>query len=316
MHVLGSYWFLRRADLVPELRALPRPVDFLADSGAFSAYSTGKPITVEEYAEWLLAQAPVINAAATMDVIGDSRATARNTDRLLELVGDRVTVIAVFHAGSPWAEFERLCEQHRYIALGGAVYAGHRETAMLQWCARAHLVAREHDVRLHGFGLTKPPYPELLPWYSVDSAYWISANRTGTLSLWDGRRFVSFRVGRPSAARHARLIRAYGGNPARVASSGFGVVHKSGQPGRNEYHWLRAASLTSWRRYERYIRSRRDLVPPPLGDRPVVGTGLKIYQAVGSVRDIHQVVDVLSGEDSNLALISANTTSNGMPSGL
>lgn len=272
-------------------------MDFLADSGAFSAYTGGKVITIDEYADWCLKHADVINAAATMDVIGDPKATARNTDRLMARLDHRVPVMAVFHTGSPWEELHRICRDHRYVALGGAVYAGHRTQAMLRWCVKAHQIAREHDTRLHGFGLTKPPYPEILPWYSADSSYWTSASRTGSMSLWDGSRWHGFRVGTRSAAKHAKLIRSYGGDPARASRYGFGIISRNGPAARAEYRWLCEAPLVAWRRYERWIRAKRQPVGPPTGTT-TTGTGFKLFQAVGSAGDIRMVCDVIGADDA------------------
>jgi hypothetical protein len=227
VHILGSYHYLKRVDLAAAFARLGADVDFLADSGAFSAFTSGAVVRLEDYAEWLLRHAAVINAAATLDVIGDPAATAANTDRLTERTAGRVPILPVFHVGSPWAELTRLCTEYPYVALGGAVGVNGRVEAMSAWLIAAHLIAADHDTRLHGFGLTRPPYPEQLPFYSVDSAYWGSASRTGSLSLWDGRRFVGLRVGTPVAARHGLLVRRYGGNPAQVCQPGFGVKSKS-----------------------------------------------------------------------------------------
>lgn len=293
--VLGSFWYFRRANLAREFAACSAPVDFLADSGAFTALKGGARITVESYADWLCANARYINAAATLDVVGDWRGTAVNTEKLAALVDGRVPIMAAFHVGSPWSEFRRLCREYAYIGLGGAVWVGRRQDAMLRWCVRAHQIAAEHGARLHGFGLTRPPYPEKLPWLSVDSSYWTSAGRTGTLSLWDGRRFARFRVGTRSAYAHTRVIASYGGDPAVVSAPGFGIVAKVGPRGSKDREWMCTACATSFRRYERHIRSRRDPVAPPPGSS---GEGLKIYQAASSPSAMRFLVDVIAADDA------------------
>jgi hypothetical protein len=294
LHVLGSYHYLKRAELTADLRAIPAEVDFFADSGGFSAFASGAVVRVEDYAAWLVRHASVINAAATLDVIGDPVASAVNTRRLIELTDGTVPIAPIFHVGSPWKVLEKLCAEHPYVGLGGGVAIGNRQEAMTRWMVRAHQIARDHNARFHGFGMTKPPYPELLPWYSVDSSYWTSASRTGSLSLWDGRQFQTFRVGGPTAAKHALLIRRYGGNPARAVRPGFGIVRETGPVARIDARWMGMASILSWRRYEESIRARRDVVPPPRAGR-TTGDGIKVYLAVGNTGDaatIHRALTV------------------------
>jgi hypothetical protein len=293
VHILGSYFFFRTRNLVEDM-AGAGPVDFLADSGAFSAFNSGKMIELSDYANWLRDNASVINCAATLDVIGDPASTARNTEKLMSLVDGAVPILPVFHVNSPWPILEQLCRDHPYVMLGGAVaLSGRGNTeAMLRWCVRAHKIAREHNTRLHGLGLTRPPYGEALPWYSIDSSYWTSASRTGTISLFDGRKMVKFRVGRPGAADHAALIRAYGGDPKRAVLPGFGLVRESGPMGRRDRDWLSDASILAWRRYETWLRARRPLVPPPRAGR-VTGTGPKVYLAAGSVENLRRIIRVI-----------------------
>jgi len=292
VHILGSFHFFRRRNLTADLSP-HRDVDFLADSGAFSAHNSGAEVTVADYAAWLREHRTVINAAATLDVIGDPVGTARNTERLMSAVDGAVPILPVFHVSSPWRVLEQLCAAHPYVMLGGAVAVAKKEraTAMLRWIVRAHQIAREHGTRLHGLGLTRPPYAESAPWYSVDSSYWTSASRTGTISLFDGRRLVNFRCGTPKAAPHARLIRSYGGNPRRAVTPGFGIVREVGPVARQDRDWMVRASIVSMRRYETWLQRRRPAVPPPTGSA-VTGDGLKLYLAAGGKNDLDVLIRV------------------------
>jgi hypothetical protein len=295
VHILGSYHYLKRVDLAAAFARLGADVDFLADSGAFSAFTSGAVVRLEDYADWLLTHAAVIDAAATLDVIGDPAATAANTARLIERTGGRVPILPVFHVGSPWAELRRLCAEYPYVALGGAVGVNGRVPQMTAWLVAAHRIAADHDTRLHGFGLTRPPYPEQLPFYSVDSVYWRSASRTGHLSLWDGRRFVGLRVGTPAAGRHGLLVRRYGGDPARIGRAGFGVIGKSGALGAAEARWMQAASVRSMWRYQEHIRRRRGPIPAPRGGR-TGGNGLKIYLAACAAGELTEIAHAVHTE--------------------
>lgn len=298
--ILGSFHYWRRIDVTAEVRAAeanhPAGVDFLADSGAFSAHSTGATVTIPDYAAWLRDHAAVINAAVTLDVIGDPNATERNTARLAEMVGGSVPIVPVFHVGSPWAELERWCRDYQYVCLGGGVGVTHRDRAFLAWLVKAHRVAREHGARLHGLGMTKPPLPERLPFYSVDSSYWSSAARTGTLGLFNPRtrRFHRLRVGTRDVhdKQLADLVRAYGRDPRTLTEPGFARVGARGAPAREERAWLDRASAASWVAYGEHLRRMHKPVKAPDG---VAGDGPKLYLAVGDVRSFHKLVDSFAG---------------------
>jgi hypothetical protein len=313
IHMLCSFHFFRRKSLVDLLAG--DDVDLMADSGAFSAFTSGASVTVEEYAAWLVRNAPVINCAATLDVIGDPDATARNTAQLMELVDGAVPILPVFHVGSPWPVLESLCAAHPYVMLGGAVHIARtgpqprqwdeRARVMLRWIVQCHKIAREHGTRLHGLGLTRPPLPEKVPWCTVDSSYWSSASRTGSLSLFHGTGFTGFRCGEPKAAQHARLIRLYGGDPKRASTPGFGIVRLAGAQGRAEREWLTDASLMSWRRYETWLRTWKRPVPPPDGTA-TSGDGIKIYLAAGSVQDVRRITRCVREADRLAERVAAS----------
>lgn len=278
--ILGSFHYFRRVDLSSVITAAD--VDFFADSGAFSAHTTGAAIALPDYVAWLREHAAVINFAAALDVIGDPVATRRNADAMRTALGDRVTVVPAFHVGSPWSMLEALCRDFPFIAIGGAVAHNQNEAGLMPFLVRAHQIMRDHGVVAHGFGLTKPPYPTALPWYSVDSAYWRSSARTGTLALWDGRRFVKFRAGTPTAAKHAPLIRTYGGDAQAAAKPGFALVREVGPVGSHQRDWMGDAVALSYWRFGDWIAARRT-VPAPPGVR---GDGPKLYLAAGDRRSV------------------------------
>jgi hypothetical protein len=295
--ILASFHYFRRSD-VPRLIGYAQQkgavVDFFADSGAFSAYTTGATITVKQYATWLTVYAGHINCAATLDVIGDPKATARNTLALEDMVGETVTIIPTFHVGSPWPDLHRWCKSHRYVALGGGAVLQSRERAFVAWAVRCHQIAAQYGTRLHGFGMTRPPIPELLRWYSVDSSYWSSAQRNGTLSLFDRHagRFVRLRVGTRQVADRpgvAAVVRTYGADPRTVATDGFGRVGIRGDVGRDDRRWLAEAAIETWLRYGDYLRDRHGPLTAP---HAVRYDGPKVYLAAGSEDDYRLLVDV------------------------
>jgi hypothetical protein len=294
--ILASFHYFRRVDLSSLITA--GDVDLFADSGAFSAFTSGAEVKLADYVAWLREHADVVNFAAALDVIGDPHATRRNADAMRTALGDRVTVVPAFHVGSPWPMLEELCRDFPFIAIGGAVAHNQNEAGLMPFLVRAHRIMRDHGIVAHGFGLTKPPYPTALPWFSVDSSYWTSAGRTGTVALWDGRQFVKFRVGRPDVAKHAALIRAYGGDPRTAATKGFGLAREVGDRAARDRNWMGDAVALSYWRFGDWIAARRT-VPAPAGVR---GDGPKLYLAAGdrrSVETLRRVWATHTGEQSD-----------------
>lgn len=296
--ILGSFAYFAKTDLgklTRQARDRRVEVDFMADSGAFTAFTSGKKITTKAYATWLQVYAPYVNSAMTLDVIGNPDASARNTLELEDMMGDAVYIIPIFHVGSPWAELERWCASHPFIALGGGVGVNQREKRLMAWLVKAHQIARAHGTVIHGLGMTRPPYPDLLPFYSVDSSFWSSGNRTGTVTLFDRRK------GRWICVRHiddmnrgmkrsAALVREYGGDPVALADPGFARVGMRGKElGRAERDWISRSALASWMHYADHLARRHPAVPTPA---PVRWDGPKVYLAAGGDGDFQMIVDV------------------------
>lgn len=287
--ILISYHYFRAQDVSGLVARLggTGAVDLFADSGAFSALNAGAKITTADYAAWLTDHRGVINFAAALDVIGDPKATAKNARALVKATGGTVTIVPTFHVGSDWKHLDALCKDYRLVALGGAVAVNRRMNALLSWLAHAHKVIRDHGCVAHGFGLTRPPYPMMLPWYSVDSSYWAVAQRTGTIALWNKRShtFTPVRVGNPKTASHKRLLHDYGLDAIEMSAHGYGIASKRGAMAKADRRALGVAAVKSWKRFERHLRRTRTVMAPD----GVRGAGPKVYLAAGSARDVELI---------------------------
>lgn len=119
-NLLESYLLFQNKDYVDfhQKRRLLNKRLFV-DSGAFSAFTCGVIIDIDDYIDFLKRNEKYIATYATLDVIGDYKGTARNTE-YMESKG--LHPLPTFHAGSPYEELERLVDKYEggYIALGGA----------------------------------------------------------------------------------------------------------------------------------------------------------------------------------------------------
>jgi hypothetical protein len=257
--MLLSYHFWRDRDLDDALSGFPeRPVIF-GDSGAFSAASIGAEVSLDAYALWLDRWRAHVDVACTLDVIGDGQATWDNTKRLEEH-GHRV--LPVFHVGEEWSWLERYCESYQYVGLGGQVPWSFQPKKVLRWLVRCFQIAEKTGTVFHGLGQTNPRTLAALPFYSVDSSSWVSAERFGTLTLWDGKKLLSIHPARePERARAlGALIRDHGLDPVAVTDPRYGRPkggrRLSDDGDKQEQIDARCASLRAWLRLNSWWETR------------------------------------------------------------
>lgn len=88
------------------------------DSGAYSAFSRGEKIDIDEYIKFIQKYQNNIKIYAGLDVIGNYIETRKNLE-YMESKG--LKPLPTFHFGSPLSELERMIDKYDYIALGGLV---------------------------------------------------------------------------------------------------------------------------------------------------------------------------------------------------
>lgn len=140
--------------------------DWSMDSGAYSAANSGSTINVDEYHDTcaqLLAEDPKLTEVFALDVIGDWRASMRNTERAWEL---GIPAIPTFHVGEPDHVLTTMAKNYPKIALGGAVRYAQRD----EWAKQCF--ARVWPKPIHGLGVGSSKTILQLPYHSVDASNW------------------------------------------------------------------------------------------------------------------------------------------------
>lgn len=157
-------------------------VDLFLDSGAFSAWSQGGEIDIQEYIAFIKKHEQDLEVYANLDVIGDAEGTWKN-QKIMEDAG--LNPLPVYHYGAPEKWLTRYLKAgYDYIALGGMVPI---TTGQLQqWLDRifSDYLTDESGmpvIRVHGFGLTSLRLMLRYPWYSVDSTSWVMTGRMGSI---------------------------------------------------------------------------------------------------------------------------------------
>lgn len=249
--------------------------DLFADSGAYSAHSMGVPIQLDDYVAWIARWDGLFTIIANLDVIGDHHASMHN---LRELERQGINALPVFHTTTDdLGLLEDLCEEYRYIAVGGMV-SFRRSADLFPWLVKVHKIARKHNTLLHGFGQTAQKSLLDLPWYTVDSSSWGAGHRYGIILLFDPYRGRIVRIKldeRRKWSRYANLVREYGFDPADFYDRS-----------RNTRGKITGLAMASMRRHEVYLRERHGLVPGP------VGNGLKMYAAEGGASNFVTAVEM------------------------
>jgi|TARA_R110000824_G_scaffold260399_1_gene449070 hypothetical protein len=144
----------------------PDNAQVFIDSGAFSAHTQGKPVSLTKYCEFLT-KYPNVSEYAALDVIGDPMLSRCNTEEM-EVRG--LKPIPTFHRGSSWQELQRIAERYERFALGGVASEGTTRGVLQPWLDGCFYWIKKHwPRRVHGFGIQAQWAIERYPFYSCDS---------------------------------------------------------------------------------------------------------------------------------------------------
>lgn len=165
--VLVSYFYL---DLFVRNRHRYNFRDWVMDSGAFSAHHSEADIDLVKYIETsahLLASDEKLTEVYSLDVIGDWRASLKNTE---QMCAAGIPAIPCFHFGEPWDVLIALARDYPKIALGGCV--GLHAKKKIEFAKQCF--ARVWPKKIHGFGFGGEAAIMAVPFHSVDATNWES----------------------------------------------------------------------------------------------------------------------------------------------
>ena len=157
------------------------PVELFIDSGAFSAFTQGVSINLDEYISFIKQYKDIITVYANLDVIGDAEGTLANQKRM-EKAG--LSPLPCFHYGEQIEFLKYYLGKYKYIALGGMVPISTKDLGTWLDNLFANYICDKDGmprVKVHGFGLTSLKLMLRYPWYSVDSTSWVVTGRMGAI---------------------------------------------------------------------------------------------------------------------------------------
>jgi hypothetical protein len=205
-HKLESFLTFRKGRVLSEM--YPRPI-FL-DSGAFTMFTQGESIALEEYARFIDENKAGIEFAANLDFIGaqtlteSAERTMENQKRLESLVKGGTYVLPVFHVREDVKYLEAMVKRYPFIALGAMVPESKRDLGRLLDELWGNVLTDKHGrpkVKVHGFGLTTYDYMLRYPWWSVDSTAWALQAGFGYITYLVGETKVVVHISDQSEAR-------------------------------------------------------------------------------------------------------------------
>lgn len=171
---LTSYVEFRGKGVKDKLKKLKGKKIFL-DSGAFSAFTQGIKIDIDEYISFAKEYNSNFDVVATLDSIGDDEKTYRNYQYMKKQLE---SVLPVFHFNGDVSYLKKYIEQSKYIALGGLVPYAKQKNTLKNWLDYCfNIIPR--DKKIHLFGITTQWVLERYPAYSCDSTGWLYAGKRG-----------------------------------------------------------------------------------------------------------------------------------------
>jgi hypothetical protein len=152
--------------------------NLIVDSGAFTAWNTGREIRLDDYCKFLDSIAHLRPFhAVQLDVFGDPAASHAN---LMTMQKRGYDVMPVFTRGDSLERLEEYYSMTDYIMFGGIVIGGKNQN-YAKW-----FLNRNKGRKCHWLGFVNMPFMKKYKPESVDSSSWSGSARFGGLHLYMG----------------------------------------------------------------------------------------------------------------------------------
>lgn len=168
--ILVSYFYLKTYNLHKHKY---HPTHTMLDSGAYSAWNSGKTIDIDALCEEI--KNPYWKEAVGLDVIGDAEGSLKNA---LYMKRKGVNAMPVFHIGDPWEILQEYCKQFDKVGLS-CRFGESIKTSDL-W--NDQCFARQWPHKFHSFGWLAEKSMMRVPFHSADSSSW--ALGPGAFGTW------------------------------------------------------------------------------------------------------------------------------------
>lgn len=189
--LLLSYFYFRNKPLKKFIDQIGYQPEILLDSGAYSAWTTGKNLSPLDYMKYIRENRRYIHHYVTLDVVGDPDVTWYYYEIMRV---KKFRPIPVYHFGTSEEYLQWYIEDGaQFIALGGIV-AVRSKKKVANWVSS--LIRKYPTVKFHALGTSSQSVLGINGLYSCDSASWIIRAANGDPAWIQGK------------SRHAKIKRA------------------------------------------------------------------------------------------------------------
>ena len=218
--------YSRKNDVERAMKTLCKSSKLFIDSGAFTAWTKGKQINVDEYINFINQRADFIYLYGQIDFIPGNRVGGIITSEMVREAAEKTWqnylymrpkmrnpygLLYTFHVGEPFEYLKQALEWKDengdyipYMALGGMVgKSKDTRDAFLEKCFNIIKKSSNPNIKIHAFGMTDFDLLEKYPITSADSTSWIMTGATGMIKTDFGNIIVSdFQKNDPSHYSH------------------------------------------------------------------------------------------------------------------
>ncbi len=176
LNILMAYPYLKPG-MLEFLKNNQSDIRFLLDSGAFTAWRTGKLITLDDYCRFLDALPFKPWRYFMLDVVGNPDATLANYQTMLSR---GFKPIPIFTRGEDPAILDEYYKTSDVVGIGGLV-GTHKNKGFVK-----AIMKRVNGRRVHWLGFCHPDFLIALKPYMADSTTWSNGHRYGAVPLYLG----------------------------------------------------------------------------------------------------------------------------------
>jgi hypothetical protein len=183
INILASYHYFKNTNFTAFLRNVfgdLRPRVYF-DSGAWSAFTMGVEIKLDDYIKFLHAHKEAMWTYCNLDHMRDPDITVAN-QREMERQG--LTPMPAFHVGEDWKYWDAYAEEYEHIAIGRIVPFTSRPKVIIPYIGKAFRILNGR-ARVHGLGVSNTTLLKLFPWTTSDSSAWGAGFRYGRMEVFD-----------------------------------------------------------------------------------------------------------------------------------
>jgi len=171
---------------------MPYIKNIFFDSGAFSAFSRGLKISLQEYIDFIHKNKDKITVYASLDVIGNEYESWKNYK---EMRKQGLNPLPAFHKGEHLKWIEKYLKYTDYIGLGGIAKSPRKKKKLFLDKVFTQY-PNVSKVKFHGYGITDKTLMQRYPWYTVDSTSATLSSGMGSIITPWGSKAMTNRHGK------------------------------------------------------------------------------------------------------------------------